>query len=48
MATNAPASHWRMWELPPITVNGQTGSVLREEEPVGPAGQPLWRSKSVV
>lgn len=42
MATNAPASHWRMWELPPITVNGQTGSVLREEEPVGPAGQPLW------
>jgi len=41
-ATNAPPGRLRTWELPPIAVNGQTGSVLREEERVGPAEQPRW------
>lgn len=42
VSTNATSSRLRTWELPPVSVNGQTGSVLREEERVGPADQPRW------
>src|SRR5262245_17120649 len=32
----------RSWELPPVTVVGESPSSLREEERIGPYGQPRW------
>ena len=44
-ATNAPAGHLRTWELPAIGVNGSTNDLLREEELIGPNGQPRWTTQ---
>ena len=51
-ATNAPTGtagtapgRLRSWELPPITVTGQTNAGLREDEFVGSYGQPRWTTQ---
>ena len=43
--TNEPSGRLRTWELPPISVSGSTNDLLREEELIGPAGQPRWTTQ---
>lgn len=42
--STAPATpeHLRTFELPAVNVVGQKPSALREEDPIGPYGQPRW------
>ncbi len=37
-----PDRRLRSWELPPVTVVGEPSSSLREEDRIGPYGQPRW------
>ncbi|MBI3829889.1 MAG: hypothetical protein HY291_10250 [Planctomycetes bacterium] len=37
--------HLRSWELPPITVTGNSNGELREEDRVGSYGQPRWTTR---
>ncbi|HVZ94993.1 MAG TPA: hypothetical protein VG797_10835 [Phycisphaerales bacterium] len=36
------AGRARSWELPPVVVEGEPASSLREEDRIGPYGQPRW------